>query len=126
MRYFKAFVVTVALGVFPAVALARATATSRQRSGLYTAFKQLSHGHPTPERCLTFTVSTAQSGWANVTFSGAHPAHGCLPFGFNGATIFHFTRGHWRLVTEGSSFFSNGKCSVPHVPMKVARDFKLC
>lgn len=127
MRYLRSVAVIVALAAFPAVALASRPATRGQRNGLYKAFKKLNHVHTTPARCLTFRVSTAESGWANVTFNGAHSAHGCLAYGFNGATIYHNVRGQWRFVTEGSSFVgSNGKCSVPHVPLKVARDFKLC
>lgn len=128
MRHLKVVAAVVALVAFPGVALASRSAGASQRSALYTALRKLYHGHVAPpERCLSFRVSTAASGWANVTFNGAHPAHGCLRYGFNGATIFHHTRGQWRFVTEGSSFVgSNGRCSVPHVPMKVARDFKLC
>ncbi|MGH2858874.1 MAG: hypothetical protein ACRDMJ_15475 [Solirubrobacteraceae bacterium] len=128
MRHLRWLAVIVVLAALPAVALAQKPANGSQRHALYRAFVGLEHGQKaTPERCLVFEVSTAASGWGNVFFNGAHMPHGCVKYGFNGVTIFHFTRGKWRMVTEGSSFVgSNGKCSVPHVPMKVARDFKLC
>ncbi|MGH2876774.1 MAG: hypothetical protein ACRDNJ_01680 [Solirubrobacteraceae bacterium] len=127
MRHLRWLAVVVVMAALPTVALAQKPASRAQRRGLYHALTAMSHGPQTPERCLKFVVSTAAGGWGNVFFRGTHPPHGCLKFGFNGVTIFHLKHGRWRFVTEGSSFVgSNGRCSVPHVPKRVAHDFKLC
>jgi hypothetical protein len=129
----KLLIVTVALGVLPASALAHRGANKAQRSALTRAARALSptgsSTRHTPERCLKFAISTPETSWAAVqTFVGrnGHVPPGCEKYAANGVVIFHFESGGWRFVTEGSDFSNGNRCVIPHVPKRVVADFKLC
>jgi hypothetical protein len=129
MRLIKWLAAIVAVAAFPAVALASKPANSRQSAALYKAVKAHDPAG-IPERCLRFTISTANRSWADVglkvTSKGV--ARGCSKWGFNGVTIFHYRSGRWHYVTEGSSFIGQGGgCSLTgRIPRAVIKDLGLC
>ncbi len=125
MRYLKALAVIALIAAYPAVALAHRAASRSQKTALTKAFDKYVNERA-PAHCLSFSISTANSTWAEVAFNGKSPA-ACVKYASNGVVIFHDRNRTWRFVTAGSSFISgNGVCRVPGVPRNVVRDFKLC
>jgi hypothetical protein len=129
MRHAKWLGAVVLLGVSPAVALASKPANKPQSAALYRAAARYEPAH-IPARCLRIEVSSANSAWATVAYrvGPKGPLRGCVKYGFNGVTIFHYRVGRWRYVTEGSDFStSNGGCALKgKLPQGVINDFRLC
>jgi hypothetical protein len=129
MKLLRGLAVVAVLCAFPAVALAYKPASKSQSAALYRA---VAGKDPAgiPQRCLRFEVSTANSAWATVDYNDGPKGapRGCLKYGFNGVTIFHYRAGRWRYVDEGSAFVEpSGRCSLTgKIPQSVIKDFKLC
>lgn len=130
MKYVKVLMVLAVLGAYPAVALAHKKPNKSQQAALVKAFNK-GVKTPVPSKCLREEISTVNASWAWVEFAFDRKGHlpsGCLKFGANGQTIFHFKAGKWHFVTAGSSFIgSNGGCSLnKKMPRKVVKDLGLC
>lgn len=128
MRYLRPLLALLSLAALPAAAFASTPASQSQRGALLRAFGDSG----VPARCLTTLVSTTDRSFAEVYFTGLWGAGqpvpaGCGRYAANGVTIFHYSSGHWRFVTAGSSFVTGtGSCGVLHVPTPVVEDFGLC
>jgi hypothetical protein len=111
-------VVLAVAACVPAVANARRGASGRQASAILRAARL---GSNPPVRCFHIYISTVNSSWATATFGGSLKG-GCARVASNGVVVVHFKQGHWRFVTEGSSF----SCPVPgHIPSRVQHDLRL-
>jgi hypothetical protein len=128
MRYLKLLVAIAVLGAYPAAALAHKAPNRRQQAALVKALDTYAH-EPIPARCLTESISTANTSWAEVHFAvSRHIPVICAKFIADGVVLFHHRAGRWRYVSAGSDFRNgNGGCSLSgRVPRTVIADFRLC
>jgi len=152
MRSRRARIVLAALTVVCAYSTATATAhrtpNVRETRVLIQAFDKGIH-HRLPAACFTYTVSTVRPTWAVLkptwTLPGVtanlktRPPLVCAKFSAGGYLL-HRARGHWSLWAGTSAttggYSKRGRCvpvskktsggSKVVMPLKVAKDLKLC
>jgi hypothetical protein len=71
--------------------------------------------------CQVVTISTVNQSFASLEWP-AKLSRACRRVAANGVIIEHRHRGHWRLVTVGSSF----ECPIKGLQARVAADLGVC